>query len=307
MISHQTGLPQSFIHTGLPLIVMLLFNALLAARGITLHIRYGEIQQCWMNWLPKHLPPIVNSIAPLVWNSKTDKCIYPSSLYHKNGNCIHSHIKVQTSLCRETLRLIASATNPKNVDTTDAEMPKKFSRLVILAVLSTMSTPPSNLKLRIGLSLASFASYPQIDHSSKQTSANRTKYKQSFSSFLNFPKPHVYQLRVASLYKYEFWDSLQSITNRKETQDTAFWSNKDNWRTWVWVQLFPRQFEIKPWVERERERESKRQQEKLLEVGLSHILLRWDSNWSVHKFFSASTSRNQPSAQLIADYSFAFY
>ncbi len=117
-----------------------------------------------------------------------------------------------------------------------------------------MSTPPSNLKLRIGLSLASFTNYPQIDHSSKQTFANTTKYKQSFSSFLNFPNTHVYQLRVASLYKYEFWDSLQSITNRKETQDTAFWSNKDNWRTWVWVQLFPRQFEIKPWIERERER-----------------------------------------------------
>ncbi len=94
--------------------------------------------------------------------------------------------------------------NPKNVDTTDAEMPKKFSRLVILAVLSTMSTPPSNLKLRIGLSLASFTNYPQIDHSSKQTFANTTKYKQSFSSFLNFPNTHVYQLRVASLYKYEF-------------------------------------------------------------------------------------------------------
>jgi hypothetical protein len=66
MISHHTGVPQSFIHTGLPLIGMLLFNALLAARGITLHIKYGEIQQCWMNWLPKQLPPIVNSIAPLV-------------------------------------------------------------------------------------------------------------------------------------------------------------------------------------------------------------------------------------------------
>jgi hypothetical protein len=46
---------------------MLLFKALLAAMGITLQIKYGEIQQCWMNWLPKHPPPpIVNSIAPLV-------------------------------------------------------------------------------------------------------------------------------------------------------------------------------------------------------------------------------------------------
>jgi hypothetical protein len=65
---------------------MLLSKALLVAKGITVHIKYGEIQQCRMNWLPKHLPLIVNSIAPLVRNSKTDKWIYPSSLYHKNGN-----------------------------------------------------------------------------------------------------------------------------------------------------------------------------------------------------------------------------
>ncbi len=169
------GLPQSFIHTGLPLIVMLLFKALLAAMGITLQIKYGEIQQCWMNWLPKHPPPpIVNSIAPLVWNSKTDKWIYPSSLYHKNGNWIHSHIKVQTSLCCENFTTYCFGPNPKNVDTTDAKMPKKFSRLLILAVLSTMSTPPSNLKLRIGLSL--FTNYPDR-YFLKKSQVNPTSLK----------------------------------------------------------------------------------------------------------------------------------
>jgi hypothetical protein len=94
--------------------------------------------------------------------------------------------------------------NPKNVDTTDAEMPKKFSRLLILADFSTMSTPPSNLKLCIGLSLASFTNYPASITAANKHLQTEQNISRASHPFLIFPIPMSISLRVASLYKYEF-------------------------------------------------------------------------------------------------------
>jgi hypothetical protein len=60
-----------------------------------------------------------------------------------------------------------------------------------------MSTPPSNLKLRIGLSLASFTKYP--DRSQAANKHLQTEEQNIISRashpFLIFPKTHVYQLK----------------------------------------------------------------------------------------------------------------
>jgi hypothetical protein len=165
----------------------------------------------------KHLPLIVNSIAPLVWNSKTDKWIYPSSQVSitKMATVIHSHIKVQTSLCWENLQLIASVLTPKNVDTTDAEMPKKV--LDIIKPCSLVHHVNSSIKFETAHWAVTCLIHklPRSITAANKHLQTEQSISRASSSFLNFPNTHLYQLRVASLYKYEFWDSRQSNHEQK--------------------------------------------------------------------------------------------